>query len=316
MMAAAVLAVTLSAANVAPNVAPLAVQGPSQCPTAAEVAAILPELLPPTEASSPDIAWIGADGLDLQIELRSRTGEVLSSRRVTSSGTCADLATIAAVVIASWTAERNPGISLMQPGVVEPPKPVLPPPPSVAAQPRPINLAPPAQPRTQEFDLSFAAGGSANSAGIVGAARVEAGVCGPRFGLRAGFSTETERSEPVAPGTVSWRRYGLSLGPTVALVGPPVRLDARAEIFAGFTSVSGHGFTVDRQSSAVSPGLSLALRLGTTAGWLRPWIEAGGQSWLANQEIVITRDQQPNAKVPLPRFEARFFAGVSIVLSR
>ena len=318
MMVTAVLALTLAAANTTP----IQVQGTSRCPTASEVAAILPEILPPTDAYSPDIAWIEAFGLDLQIELRSSTGEVLFSRRLTSSGTCADLATVAAVVIASWTAERNPGISLLQPGVLAPPKPPAPPPPPpLAIQPRDKVQQRAYQERTQKFDLSVGLGGSVNSAGTVGAARVEAGMRGRRFGLRAGFAAETARDETVetktvGTKTVSWRRYGLSLGPTLAVVAQPVRLDARAEIFAGLTTVAGHGFSVDRQSSAVAPGLALALRLGRSTGWIRPWIEVGGQYWLASQEITITRQQQSNLRVSLPSLEARLFAGMSVMLSR
>jgi hypothetical protein len=313
MMVTAVLAFALAAAN-APSVQ---VQGTSRCPTASEVAAILPELLPPTETSYPDVAWIEATGLDLQIELRSLTGEVVFSRRLTSSGTCADLATIAAVVIASWTAERNPGISLLQPGVLAPPKPMAPPPPSTpAAQTSGKRLPPAPQGRTREFDLSVGLGSSVNSAGFVGAARVEAGLRGRRLGLRAGFAAETARSATIETRSVSWRRYGLSLGPTLTLVERRVRLDARAEIFAGFTTVAGHGFEPDHQSSALAPGLALALRLGAATGWIRPWIEVGGQYWLASQEIAITRQQQPNLRVSLPSSEGRLFAGISILLSR
>jgi hypothetical protein len=313
MMVTAVLAFALAAAN-APSVQ---VQGTSGCPTASEVAAILPELLPPTETSYPDVAWIEATGLDLQIELRSLTGEVVFSRRLTSSGTCADLAIIAAVVIASWTAERNPGISLLQPGVLAPPKPMAPSPPSTpAAQTSGKRLAPAPQGRTREFDSSVGLGSSVNSAGFVGAARVEAGMRGRRLGLRAGFAAETARSATIETGTVSWRRYGLSLGPTLTLVERWVRLDARAEIFAGFTTVDGNGFDVDGRSSAVAPGLALALRLGAATGWIRPWIEVGGQYWLASQEIAIRRQQQPNLRVSLPSSEGRLFAGISILLSR
>jgi hypothetical protein len=315
MTATAVLAITLATTNVMP----VEVQGESTCPTASEVAAILPELLPPREPSSSDVAWIEVAGLDLQIELRTRSGEVLFSRRLTSSGTCADLATVAAVVIASWTAERNPGVSLLQPGVLAPPKPkpLPPPPPSAPAnQPSTEVFVPAAQGRKQEFDCSVGLGSSVNSASFVGAARVEAGMRGHRFGLRAGFAAETARSETIETRIVSWRRYDLSAGPTLALVRQPVMVDARAELFAGFTTVAGRGFDADRRSSAVVPGLALALRMGASTDWIRPWVEIGGQYWLARQEIVITRELQPTLGVPLPRSEGRLFAGISIVLSR
>ena len=317
MMATALLVLGLAATN-AP---PVQVRGDSICPTAAEVAAMLPELLP-AERAYPDIAWIEAAGLDLQIELRSPTGEVRFSRRLNSSGTCADLATIAAVVIASWTSERNPDISLLQPGVLAPPgappsEPTAPPaPPAPAAQTTSKHPVAPPPGRTRHFDFAVGLGSTANSAGLVGAARVEVGMRGRRFGLRAGFAAETARDETIEARTVSWRRCGLSLGPTLTVVAKPVVVDMRADIFAGFTTVAGHGFEPDHQSSAVAPGLALAVRVGTATGWLRPWIEVGGQYWLASQEITITRAQQPNPKVPLPRLEARLFAGISIVLSR
>jgi hypothetical protein len=313
MMVTAVLAFTLAAASASP----VQVQGESRCPTASEIAAILPELLPSAETSYSDIAWIEAVGPDLQIELRSLGGEVLFSRRLTSSGTCADLATIAAVVIASWTAERNPGISLLQPGVLPPFKPATPPPPSPpVGGANSQSLVPAPRGSAREFDLSVGLGSSVNSAGFVGAARLEAGMHGRRFGLRAGFAAETQRSQAIETRTVSWRRYGLSLGPTLAVVKQPVMVDARAEIFAGFTTVAGHGFSVDRRSSATAPGLALALRLAAATGWIRPWIEVGGQYWLADQEITIRTEQPPNPKAPLPPWEGRLFAGISLVLSR
>ena len=139
---------------------------------------------------------------------------------------------------------------------------------------------------------------------------------GRRLGLRAGFTAETTRSEAIETGIVSWRRYGLALGPTLVVVKQPVLVDVRADIFAGFTTVAGRGFDIDRQSSATAPGLALAMRLAASTGWIRPWMEVGAQYWLADQEISIVRAQAPNLTVSLPRSEARLFAGVSLVLSR
>ncbi len=309
MSLSAILAFTFMAVN-AP---PVQVRGDSLCPSASEVAAILAEVLPPSEASYADTAWVEAVGLDLRIELRSLGGEIVFSRRVVSSGTCADLATIAAVVIASWTAERNPGISLLQPGVSAPSKPAASRPPSTTIT-ETRGPAVPAQQKTREFELSLAVGSSESSSGFAGAARAELGMRGQRLGLRSAFAAETERKETIASKSVVWRRYDLSLGSTLAVVKRPVMLEARAEIFAGITTVSGQTFDVNRNATAVAPGVALALRLGTATDRVRPWIEIGGQSWLAGQEITVTRQGQSDSRAPLPRLEGRLFAGISLVL--
>jgi len=321
MMVTAVAALALAAAGASA----VQVQGPSTCPTAAEVMAVLPEMLPAAESSYPDVAWIEAAGLALQIELRTPGGEPLFSRRLTSSGSCAELATIAAVVIAAWTAERNPGLSLLQPGVPAPPRPLAPPPapPSRLPAPSPpvaqtLDTNPAVKPprAARELDLSAGLGGTVNSAGLVAAARLEMGIRGRRWGLRGGFAAETARSTDIEKGTVSWRRYGLSLGPTFTAVKQPVMLAARADVFAGLTTVAGDGFDFNHRSSALSGGLALSLRLGAASGWIRPWIEIGGQYWLADQRIAIARELRPNSNVPLPSVEGRLLAGISILLAR
>lgn len=302
MMVQAILAVAIVAGG-------LPVRGPSECPTAPEVAALLPELLPEDESAYPDTAWIEAAGLGLQIELRSHAGDVLFSRRLTSHGTCAELATVAAVVIASWVAERDPDISLRQPGM---PLPRTASPPMAAVKSQPKTAAPSG--RLSQLDISVGLGGSANSAGWVGATRAEAGARGRRLGARVGFATETSRDATIGKGGVSWRRYGLSAGPSVSLVQAVLELEARAELFAGLTTATGHDLDANRQSTGLAPGVGVALRLGTMGGWLRPWIDLGGQYWLADQEIAITREPTTNARVRLPRIEARIFAGISVML--
>lgn len=290
---------------------PVEVRGDTLCPSAAEVAAILPELLPPSEATYADVAWIEVSGLHLRIELRSPRGEVLFSRRLATSGTCAELATIAAVVIASWTAERNPGISLLQPGVAAPAKPVVTPPPPALA---PVEVAPVASPRRmRELDLALAVGSTANAAGFAAAARADIGIRGQRFGLRAAFVVETERSQAIESGSIAWRRYRLSSGPTFAVIRRPLLLELGAEIFAGLTTAAGRSFDVNRRSRAVAPGLASALRLATSTGRWRPWLEVGGQYWLAGQGITVSRPGLSDARAPLPSLEGRLFLGISLV---
>lgn len=305
MIVAATLVATIAAS--------VQVQGPSRCPTPSEVAAVLTDLLPATEPALPDVAWIEAADDSLQIDLRSTDGDELASRRLTSAGTCGDRATIAAVVIASWIAERNPDLSLRQAG---PRAPVAP-----APLPAPVTktdapAAPPGPENTREFDLSLALGTSASRAGFVGAARLETSLRGRHFGLHAGFAAETAHDESILVGHVSWRRFGPWLGPLYTITRRPITVDARAGFILGFTSIAGHGFDVDRQARALAPGLALASRLSATRGWIRPWIEIGGQLWLSPQEITITRQTGPDQSAALPRTEGRLFGGLTIVLSR
>ena len=75
-------------------------------------------------------------------------------------------------------------------------------------------------------------------------------------------------------------------------------------------------FDVNGHCSGVAPGLASALRMGRATGWFRPWIEIGGQYWLASQEITITKAQQPSSKMSLPNSEGRLLVGASVVLSR
>jgi hypothetical protein len=301
----AVLALVFMAANA------VQVQGTSRCPTPAEVAAVLPELLPAEQDGNPATVWIETAGLDLAIEMRAAAGQVLFSRRLTSHGTCAELATVAAVVIASWTTERNSEISLQQPGV--PAGPVISPAPVVAKSPEP----PPSK-RTREhhFDLGMGLGSTANSAGFVGAARLELGVRGRRWGVRAGIVAETTRDQALDVGTMTWRRAGLSVGPTFTWAGRAVTIESRADLLLGLSTASGRGYDSTRQSKAVAPGLALAGRAGIRFGRLRAWIEMSGQTWFAEQVLTVTKAPPPNATWTLPRLEARALLGLSFFFSR
>ncbi len=309
-MIAATVLVVLAAADMAP----VAVQGTSACPTPAEVAAVLPDLLPAGSASYPDIAWIETRDLALHIELRTPAGTTLFARQISSVGTCADFAVVAAVVIASWTAERNPGLSRLQPAVPADPE-------SEHRATSPPQAASPVaalatQGRARAFDLSAALGSTVNDAGFVGLARVAIGMRGRRLGLRASVAAETQRSQAIGMGSVSWRRYDLSLGPTLVLVERGVMVEAAAELFAGLTTVAGRSFDIPRDTSAVAPGLALAMRLCSASGRVRPWVEVGGQRWLLDQTIAITREGQTSLVSPLPSWEARLLAGVSMVLAQ
>jgi hypothetical protein len=178
------------------------------------------------------------------------------------------------------------------------------------------TLAPPPSKRISKrnFELGLGLGSTANSAGFVGAARLELGVRGRRWGVRAGIAAETTRDQALDVGTMSWRRFGLSVGPTFTWAGQAVTIESRADVLLGLTTVSGHGYDSNRHSQAVTPGLALAGRVGLRFGRLQPWIEVSGQAWLAEQVIAVTKAPPPNATWTVPRLEVRVLLGLSVLL--
>jgi hypothetical protein len=311
-----VTAILLALVLAASDGLPVQVQGTARCPTPAEITAIMSELLPATADPFPDIAWVETAGLDLSIALRDAEGNPLLFRKITASGTCADLAAAAAVVIATWKVDQNPALSLQQPGVhphaqaqpIARPEPVAKTPvqETVAAAPAPTH-----QPWL--FDVASALGTSANSAGFVGTARAEVGVRRRRLGLRTAFTSDISRDQSLAVGRVSWRRLTLGAGPSFVVAEGFATVELHAQLFVGFTSVSGRGFALNRQASDVSPGVASAVRVRRPSGTVRPWIEVGGQFWFAPQAIAIL---EASESASLPRTDARLMVGISLFAQR
>jgi hypothetical protein len=312
-MSTSVLLAALLAAGL-----PVEVQGTSRCPEPAAVAAILPELLPATDDLRPDIAWIETAGLDVSITLRGPDGSTRFARTITSHGSCADLASAAAVIIAAWTTEQNRELSLEQPGFYPPPaKPApLPKPAPPAAE-----VTPPAPPpvsvwRALVVEVGAGIGAALDGRGWAGSARVDVAARVQRFGLRLAFAGDSARDESIEGGTASWRRLMVGIGPSLALVDRSVQLELYAQLALGITTVRGRGYDPNRSASDVSAGLTGALRLGIGGSRVRPWLEIGGRLWLAPQEVAVTKQNQPAARVDLPRTDVRVMAGLAFLLRR
>jgi hypothetical protein len=293
---------------------PVEVQGTSRCPEPTAVAAILPEMLPATNDAHPDIAWIETAGLNVSITLRGPDGSARFSRTITSHGSCADLASAAAVIIAAWTTEQNHELSLEQPGVYPPPAkpaPVLKPAPIPEA---PQSAPPPASVR-RPFVLEVGAGiGAAlDSKGWAGSARVDVGARVQRFGLRLAFGGDSARDESIEGGTATWRRFVIGIGPSMALIDRWVQLELHAQLALGITTVLGGGYPTNFSATDVSAGMMGALRLGIGTSRVRPWLEIGGRLWLAPQDVAVSKENQPASRVELPRTDARVMAGLAFL---
>ena len=296
---------------------PVEVQGTSRCPEPAAVAAILPEMLPATNDPHPDIAWIETAGLDVSITLRGPDGSARFSRTITSHGSCADLASAAAVIIAAWRTEHNHELSLEQPGVYPPPAK-----PAPLLKPAPIPEAtPPAPPpasirRPFVLEVGAGIGAALDGKGWAGSARVDVGARVQRFGLRLAFAGDSARDESIENGTATWRRLMVGIGPSIALTDRTVQLELYAQLALGITTVRGRGYDTNLSATDVATGMTGALRLGIGRSRVRPWLEIGGRLWLAPQAVAVTKENQPVSRIDLPRTDVRVMAGLAFLLRR
>lgn len=308
MIASVILGVLLAAAGL-----PVEVPGTSRCPEPAAIAAILPEMLPATNHPHPDIAWIEDAGLVVFITLRGPDGSTRFSRALTAQGSCADLASAAAVIIAAWTTEQDHELSLQQPGVHAP----------APTQPAPLPAPVPEMPRTappaaarRPFTLEVGAGMGVvlDRRGWAGGARVDLGARVRRFGLRLSFAGDSARDESIEGGTATWRKLMIGIGPSLGLLDRTVQIELHAQFALGITTVRGQGYDTNLSVTDLSTGLVGAVRLGIGHSRVRPWLEVGGRLGLAPQDVAISKEGQPSSRIDLPRADARVMVGLAYFL--
>ena len=246
---------------------PVRVDSDSTCPSEKEVAQALGSLLSSVaESRSKDVALVHRKGRLLQVDLRDAQGALMADKILERDGSCAELAALTAVVIASWESDVHPEFARQQP---EPgPRPL----------PAPETIPPAA---VSAYDV--AVGGSlAWSGSLAGGMTAELGwiprATGP--GLRLAVAGEATRGLTLAQAKAHWQRLW-----SVAAIGwrirqRPVTFDLLLGGVAGWLRMSGSGFAEDRASSAFSPGITAGARISWwVAGPFAPWLEVTGLWW-------------------------------------
>jgi hypothetical protein len=288
------------------------VEGDAVCPTAADVATRLGALLPARATDeAPDVARLELRGGVLLVTLARPDGSPIGERAIDRSFACADLASAAAVVVATWESDVHPEFRLASP----PPPPPSATPPPVAP---PVVTAVPASRRTAaSWDLGAAlsgslAPGSGGTAPALGALVVGSWTPGGgRLGARLALSGVSERELPLGAEHVRWQHLAAALGPQIRLplASAPWVVDLHAEAVAGWLVASGQGFDKDLHDGSLDPGLGAGLRmLVKTTGRVVPWLEVSTTGWLRRQTAYST---PAVASVALPRFEALVALGLS-----
>jgi hypothetical protein len=253
----------------------------SACPAAADVQSQLAALLP--IASNSDRASVIREAEVVRLVLARGDGSVTVTRELAATGSCAELATAVAVMIAAWQAQSHPEL---------PPVPTLAPPAPAAA-------------RTLEAVPQVVA--SIAGADLVAGAALTTGLWGRTRGVVASAGGTVLRQRALGFGRAGWTRLTLGLGPARRLAGAHLWLDVRAEALAGLVWARGQGYASDRTSWGASPGV------GAAAGLAFPWrsllfsLELSGSAWPLAQRLVV---DPAGDRLSLPRAEAHLGAGV------
>ncbi len=281
--------------------------GDSTCPTPAEVRDRLAQLASATagySGSDPHRANLSSSDGMVHIELLGSDGRLLAERTLERSGSCADLAEAAAVVISTWEAEFRPNVAT---SVVLPP--ASPPPP---ANPE-VKLVQSPSIRPLRFDVGIGLLASVTGGEVVPGAMVAASLSPTdrHLGLAAALSASSTHSQSVgsSSGAAHWTRVALTAGPQYRLTRNAMMLDAHAGGALALLRVEGVGLPSTASDTSVQFGLGAGLR------GIRAWNNAAG--WIGVD--VLAYPGHDHLEIgglgdsgQLPRVEVQIATGLSL----
>jgi hypothetical protein len=225
------------------------------CPSADDLEQRLARTLPSRQSAvAPDVAHVFRQGSVLQIELVSPDAVLIAERALPYAGTCAELADMVVVILATWASDVHPEFS--RTGVGPLPVPVV-------AQQSPSSFPPP---RSSRFDLVAAAGASlADSltfAGIVAATWVPRGA---GLGVRLWGAGESDHTLSLGSHDAEWRRWLVGAALDWRRPAPSATLDLHGGMALALVEANGVGFNQNQPASSVAPALSLGVRVSIPA---------------------------------------------------
>jgi hypothetical protein len=283
--------------------------GETDCPSRDDVARELARLAPVApaagETDAPKTsAEIQRGPGGLSITLRGPDGDLLARRTVAISGSCAELATAAAVVITAWQGDLRPDLG---PGLPE--VPIAPQPGPAPTVIRRADVAAAASARPFEVGAAFL--GSAVGRDLAPGLQVDAqaGRSGSGLGLRIAATVVGAHAIAVGapPGQSQWSRVGLGLGVRDRFWLGDLAIDARLGAVAGVVRVEGTGFNQNYTTYGFDPGLDAGIRVGPGTGRLAPFLEIGAAAWSGKSAVVLAGMA---AERTIPRFELGAAAGI------
>ncbi len=283
------------------------VVGDATCPAPAEVAAQVAALGPAPDGDAPTAKVIVArTERTLRLELVGPNSNDLATRELPAEGSCEDLATAAAIVVASWRANLDPDLA---PSVR---LPANAPSPAIATPPAVIRAAPAPRASTP-FAIGLGLVASETGGALApGAVLVGALGLGPRgLALDASVSGTTSRTADVGAlsGAASWTRATLALGPALQFGDARVRGDVHLQALGALLHVRGVGVPNATSDTTVELGVGAGARVDLVGTTSTVWVGFDAREWPGDQRLTVANTKDASQ---LPRLELVGSVGISL----
>jgi hypothetical protein len=264
------------------------------CPSGAQIEEMLAAMLPSLpEGAQPDVARVKKRTLGLRIELSQSDGRVIAERHFDRTGSCTELAELAAGAIATWEKDAHPEFA--RPQVMSTPGP------SVA-----LPMAERETPRAYDAALGVSLS-HARSYAIGGVLALTWMPWGTGLGIRILGAAEAERTLDLGANQARWRRWMGAAELNGRMASLP--LDFHGGLTVGWLKARGVDFTLDHRDS-FSPAASVGVRW---AWWATRhfalWLDVSGLYWVRKQTLTAGA---PDGEQRLPQWQGVASAGLAV----
>jgi hypothetical protein len=246
------------------------------CPSKDDIQQRLETMLSSASPSTaPDVARSFRLGNTLRIELSSTDGVIIADRSLPYAGSCAELASMVAVVVASWESDVHPEFARPHADLARTRA-------GLKAQTAEAPIRP-----SWVLDLSAGAGLSlADSAALGGALAMTWFPRNAGLGARLCALGETRHTADVGSGQAHWQRWTVGGELDWRAQGKATSLDLHGGVALGILQATGVGFEPNRSDSSLTAGLVLGARFSLWASRRFAVIaDLSGSYWARDQKL-------------------------------
>jgi hypothetical protein len=284
----------------------LLVTSGQECPAPAAIDARVREMLGarPSDAFE-ERATVERDGASLRVRLRGKDERVLGDRVLVAEGTCDELASVVAVVLATWLSDVHPVYVGSLPEAAPPDAPPAAP---IAEAVAPAAGTPP----SRHVAIGAALGADFSAGKPAPLASLGARWMPVRSGLGAAAAATIigVRSEPLSTGSVRYWRWPFTIGPAYRLAVGAASLDLQAGAALAWFHVAGTSFPSALTHDALLGGGFVAARASGSWNGLEPFVDVTGFFWRPTEAFVQRDVDQPSVR--LPGLELHLAVGASL----